>query len=426
MRFISILLTAVLVPAAYAGEPRLMLADVLSAAPTSVPAAAPLTLEEAVRLALEKQPQLDARAAQITEARENAVASGQLPDPKLRFGLVSVPIDTFDLDQEPMTQGVIGVSQTIPGGDKRKLAADRMERLAEQGEAALEATRRRIAREVGLAWLNVWSPSQALQLVRRIEREYERQTEWAQAALAANKLSQEETLALRVMQEYVQDREAELSRSEVRARAMLSRWVGDSAYKPFSTDLPAMGEKMASAPSPGISVDTHPELAVLQRAVAAAQSEADLAREAYKPDWNVDFSYGVRGNDLPDFVSALISVDLPLFTEKRQDRRLAGKVAAVEQVQDELDDRRLALTAELAAARADWASADRRVAHFESTLIPLTERRVDSALAAYRSGKSSFVQVLEARRAELEARLQLLNQQVSRARAAVEIGYFVK
>jgi outer membrane protein TolC len=425
MRFISILLAAALAPPAHAAEPRLLLAQTL--APGEQPAAAPLTLEEAVRLALDKQPQLDARAAQITEARENAVASGQLPDPKLRFGLVSVPIDTFDLDQEPMTQGVIGVSQMIPGGDKRKLAADRLERLAEQGEAALEATRRRIAREVGLAWLNVWYPSQALQWVARIEREYERQVEWAQAALAANKLSQEETLVLRVMQEYVQDREADLSRSEARARAMLSRWVGDSAYKPFSTDLPAVGENMASTPpSPGIGVDTHPELAVLQRAVAAAQSEADLARQAYKPDWNVDFSYGVRGNDLPDFVSALVSVDLPLFTEKRQDRRLAGKVAAVEQAQDEFDDRRLALTAELAAARADWAAADRRVAHFESTLIPLTERRVDSALAAYRSGKSSFVQVLEARRAEVEARLQLLNQQVARARAAVEIGYFVE
>jgi outer membrane protein, heavy metal efflux system len=423
MRFVNILMAAALVPAAYAGELGPMPADAPPATPMPASAAAPLTLEEAVRLALDKQPQIDARTAQIAEARENAVASGELPDPRLRFGLANAPVDTFDLTQEPMTQGIIGVTQIIPGGDKRRLAADRMLRQAEQGEAALEATKRRIAREVGLAWINIWYPGQALQLVRRIEREYERQIDWAQAALAANKLSQEETLALRVMQEYVQDRKAELSRSEARARAMLSRWVGEAAKRPLSDEaLPA------NAPLPAdrqeAALNAHPELAALRRAVEAARSEADLAREAYKPDWNVDLSYGVRGGDRPDFLSALVSVDLPLFTEKRQDRRLAGKVAAVERAQSELEDRRLALAADLAAALADWEAADRRVAHFESTLIPLTESRVESALAAYRSGKSSFVQVLEARRAELEARLQLLNQQVARGRAGIEIRYF--
>jgi outer membrane protein, heavy metal efflux system len=418
MRLILLILAVALVPQAIADEPRLILADALSVPEASAPAALPLTLEETVRLALEGQPQLAAQSARVTETRENAVAAGELPDPRLSFGLMSVPLDSFNLSQEEMTQGVIGVSQMIPGGDKRRLEREGLLRQAESGEAALEAVRRGIARDAGLAWLDLWYPDAALKLVQDIEREYERQLEWAQTALAANRLSQEETLALRVMREYVADRKDELARQQARARARLSRWIGDTARRPLSPGL---------ASSPSLSepkLDAHPELTAMQRDMAAAQAEVDLAREAYKPDWAVDLSYGVRGGNRTDFVSALVSVDLPLFTEKRQDRRLAGKLAAVERTQYQLRDRRLQLQADMEAALADWEAADRRIKHFEATLIPLAERRVESALAGYRAGKGSFATVIEARREDLEARMQLLDQQVARARAAVELRYF--
>lgn len=378
--------------------------------------------DEAVALALRQQPQLLAQEAAVSALSESAPAAGELPDPKLRMGLASLPIDTFDFTQEPMTQAVIGVSQLIPGGDKRRLATARVEREAAQGNRALAATARRIARDVRLAWLDLYFPSVALDLVQQVEADYRRQVEWSEVAYKTGKLTQEETLALRGMLETTRDRLAELSRQQARARAGLVRWVGPAAAR----SLEALTD---AGPPPPLAklveaLEQHPELTVLDEAVGVAQADVKLARESYKPDWSVDLSYGLRGGDRPDFVSLVVGVDLPLFPRNRQDRRLAARLSGVERAAQMRADRHLSLKAEMESAYADWQAADARIQRFEGGILPLAARRAESALAAYGSDRASYARVLEARRAETEVRLQWLAQQVARARARAQIGYF--
>lgn len=381
-----------------------------------------LGLEETAALAIRHQPQLLAQQAAISALTEAAPAAGELPDPKLRMGLVSLPVDTFKFDQEAMTQASIGISQVIPGGDKRHLATNRLEREAAQGSQSLAAIARRISRDAQLAWLDVYSPSAAQDLVRRVEAEYQRQVEWSQVAYQTGKLTQEETLALRGMLETTRDRLAELSRQRARAQAGLARWIGSEAGRPLDA-LPA-----PTPPAPLAELieklERHPELTALNEAVAVAQSEVAQAREAYKSDWSVDLSYGLRGGNRPDLVSLVVGVDLPIFPGKRQDKRLASRLAGVERAEQVRRDRYQSLKAELETAYADWQSADARIAHYEQDILPLAGRRVESALAAYGSDRANYGRVLEARRAETEARLQWLAQQVARAKALAQIRYF--
>ncbi|MDP2433572.1 MAG: TolC family protein [Pseudomonadota bacterium] len=381
-----------------------------------------LGMEEAATLAVQRQPQLLAQQAAISALTEAAPAAGQLPDPKLRMGLLSLPVDTFNFDQEAMTQASIGISQLIPGGDKRRLASARVEREAAQGNQALAAIAQRIARDAQLAWLDVYSPSAARDLVGKVESEYQRQVEWSKVAYQANKISQDETLALRGMLETTKDRLAELARQRNRAQVGLARWVGAEASRP----LDALPASSPPAPLGGLleKLGRHPELTALNEAVAVAQSEVALAREAYKPDWSVDMSYGLRGGNRADLVSFVVGVDLPVFTANRQDKRLSARLAGVERADQLRLDRYQSLKAELEAVYADWQSADSRITHYKQEILPLAVRRVESALAAYGSDRASYGRVLEARRAETEARLQLLAQQVARAKALTQIRYF--
>lgn len=394
----------------------------LSGASLAQQAASHLSLDEAAAIAVRQQPQLLAQAATLSALNESAPAAGELPDPRLRFGVVSLPLDTFSFTQEPMTQATVGISQLIPGGDKRRLATARVEREASQGGQALAATARRIARDARLAWLDLYFPSVAQDLVKQVAAEYQRQVEWSEVAYKTGKLTQEETLALRGMLETTRDRLAELHRQQAKARAGLARWVRHDADRPLEA-LPV------SSPPPALDtmleqLDRHPELNALNEAVSVAEADANLAREAYKPDWSLDLSYGLRGGDRPDFVSVVVGVDLPLFPRNRQDKRLAARLAGVERATQLRADRHLALKAELEAAYADWQAADARIQRFEQDILPLAARRAESALAAYGSDRASYARVLEARRAETEARLQWLAQQVDRARAQVQIGYF--
>ncbi len=383
---------------------------------------ASLSVDQAVALALDRQPRLERISSRIHEARAGATAEAQLPDPRLSLGLSSLPLDSLSFTRDEMTQAVVGISQTIPGGRKRQLAARRMGIEAARSQAELAATRQRIARDTVQAWLDLYHPQQALVLLARIAREYERELDWAGVSLATDGLSQADVLALRMQRAYVQDQTADLQRAATRARVALQRWTAVPAE-----DLQVQGE-LPQAPGPGLGatiLDAHPELAIFQQDMDLARSEVDLAREAYKSDWEVEVAYGLRGGGRTDMLSVQVGVDLPLFPKQRQDRRLAARLAAVDSAGHGLEDRRRELAAELAATRAEWQAADQRINHFQTQILPLAQRRVESSLVGYRSGKVPYSSVLEARRAELEAHLQLLAQQVAQARAAVDLHYYL-
>jgi len=383
-----------------------------------------LGLDQAVALALRNQPQLERLTARIHEAEAGATAEGELPDPRLTLGLANLPVDSLALTREDMTQAMVGISQMIPGGRKRQLASQRMRVEAGRTGAELEAVRRRIARDTAQAWLNLYYPGQALGLLERIDREYDREVDWATVALASGDMSQADTLALRMMRAFLQDQIADMGREEARARAEMQRWTGASADGTRAEGNLPEAPALDGSRAPQV-LDTHPELAILRRGVDLARSEADLAREAYKPDWEVEVAYGLRGGGRTDMLSVQVGVELPLFPKNRQDRRLASRLAAVDSAGQELEDRRRELAAGLAAAQAEWEAANRRIAHFDNAILPLAQRRVESTLVAYRTGKSAYSVVLEARRAELEARMQMLRQQVARARAAIDLRYYL-
>jgi hypothetical protein len=50
-----------------------------------------------------------------------------LPDPKVSLGIMNLPTDTWDLDQEGMTQLKVGVSQMFPRGDSLEIKKDQLQ-----------------------------------------------------------------------------------------------------------------------------------------------------------------------------------------------------------------------------------------------------------------------------------------------------------
>ncbi len=389
-----------------------------STALAAVPAV--LAMEDAVSQALASQPQLTAQHATILALREESVAARQWPDPKLVLGIEGLPVNSFSLTREDMTQTVFGVSQMIPGGDKAALAGRRFEHQASRAEFELEASRRRIARDVRLAWLERYWPQAAIQLVSRIEAEYALQEEWSRVAYAAGKLPQDEALALRGMREALRNRITDLEGQRARAAAGLGRWLGMEAGGHELAELPGSINRADFAPN----IDGHPELRALQASLEAGHAETEMARQARKPDWAVDLSYGIRGEDRVDTLKLMVGVDLPLFPKQRQDRRLAARLAEIAGMEAMLEDRRRMLAADLAASQAEWRSADVRLARLDTDILPRAEQRLDSLLSASQSGAAGFDRVLEARRALLETRLEQLDLNVARAKAAVMLKYY--
>ena len=73
--------------------------------------------------------------------------------------------------------------------------------------------------------------------------------------------------------------------------------------------------------------------------------------------------------------------------------------------------------AEVQAMLVEWQSARTQAARIRDDLLPLAAQRREAALAAYRGGTGTLAAVLDARRAELDARLALIQQEQAAAKA---------
>ena len=102
--------------------------------------AKPMTFAEALAEAREA-PSIAARAAQTDAARLSAIASNQLPDPKLELGIQDYPVtgpNAGSFTRDDFTMEKIGVSQEIPNPAKRRARLGRA--VADIGGLAREAS----------------------------------------------------------------------------------------------------------------------------------------------------------------------------------------------------------------------------------------------------------------------------------------------
>jgi outer membrane protein, heavy metal efflux system len=121
-----------------------------------------------------------------------------------------------------------------------------------------------------------------------------------------------------------------------------------------------------------------------------------------------------------------VGVDLPLFTHNRQDRELESALAMRDAAEAEQEDVRRKLDADVRRARAELAALGDRVRTYDEVIVPETGRAIDATLAAWRSGRGSLAQVLEARRAKLDAQLAQLDLSVAVERSKVDLLYLTE
>jgi len=386
-----------------------------------------LTLAEAQRIAVERSRQLAAQDASITAAREMAVAAGQLPDPVLRLGIDNLPVDgadRFSVERDFMTMRRIGVMQEFTRDGKRKLRTARGEREADRAVAEKTVTLTNIQRDTALAWLERFYLERTRAVVAAQAEEARLEIEAAEGAYRAGRGSQADIYTARAARVALEDRLSELDRRIRNARVMLARWVGDAADAPLAGE-PAVKTLMFETHTLDQALERHPEIALLGRQVAVAESEVQLARANKRSDWSVELAYQERGPAFSNMISVGISIPLQWDQKNRQDRELGAKLALAERAKALREDILRAHTAEVRTMLNDWENGHERLARYERELIPLAKDRTQAALAAYRGGKADLNAVLAARRNEIEVRTQTVQLEMETARLWAQLNFLV-
>ncbi|MGH8454147.1 MAG: TolC family protein, partial [Nevskiales bacterium] len=348
----------------------------------------------------------------------------QLPDPQLIAGIQDLPINTRDaysLRRDSDTQLQLGLMQEFPRAKKRRLRGELVERDAQRLEAEHHLAQRTIRRDAALAWLELWRYTQSLQLTRASLHEADTQVAAVEIALKTGSATQADLLSARVEVARLQDEVAGTEQSIGHARNLLSRWIGEAAWRPIAGTLP----QAPAEPSLNVALEhvrRHPHLAMHQAQIAAAQTGTNLAKADYDPDWRVELGYANRPA-FSDMLTLQFGVDLPVFTHNRQDRALASALARQDAATAELEDGRRQLESEARLNLDDRVRLSERLKHYDEQLLPQAGQRVEATLLGWRAGRGTLAQILEARRAALDLQMSRLDLQHDAAKHFVQLTY---
>ncbi len=388
--------------------------------PSAVATPDGLTLEEAVFLALaEGDPDVAIATEKAAALDARAVAESQLPDPKFRVSAANLPTDGFSFTQEAMTQLQVGVTQAFPRGSIRQLTRQRRYHEADALRRTASLRRREIILEVRQEWLDLRYLHAAEQSVNRSKITVADLVEVVQATFATGSSKSQDIFRAQMELGLLDDRLLELAIKRDEAQAHLRRWIGDAAGK-RPEGMPGLGHPSALAIIRE-KLTMHPAMAAESARVSAATDGVAIAGEGYKPSWSVSAGFGRRAGGRADFATVGVTMDVPLFTGKRQDKRLSAAKRMREAARLQQQSVLLELQRRLDTVYAGWERSGERISLYRSVVKARAQDTAEASLSSYQSGVTDFPELVRSRLALLEADLKLLMLERDRLKAQADL-----
>lgn len=419
----------------------LVFSGVLSWLVLSAPARAgdtgQLTLNQVVRAALSEDIWQQGNELRKQAVLAESVAAGQLPDPKMTLSAANVPVDSFDLDQEAMTQLKVGVSQMFPRGDTLELKQLKGRKQGELTGYLGKAREAQVAMTVSQLYLDVYLSQQTIALIEANRAPFEQLVQVTEVSYSAG--------LGRTRQADIIRAELELGRLDERLDKLWQQYDGNwqslmewlpqqIAVQPLPGDLPTIPPlahvRRGDWQSLSGILAKHPSVLAIRQQSDIAQTDVDIAKQSYKPEWGLNASYGYRedapdGSSRSDFLSVGVTFDLPLFTDARQDKKVASATYRAEAIETERLLMLRNLRAEVGSTLARIERLDQRDDRYQKVLLPQVHQQSESSLNAYTNDVGDFAEVMRAHIAELNTRIEALQIQVKRLKMIVRLNYLL-
>jgi len=370
----------------------------------------PLTLDAALQSATDRSASMQAAQASVLARSEAAVKAGQLPDPMLKAGIDNLPVNggqRFTAGQDFMTMRRIGIEQEWVSGDKRRLRTALADEQVGRERAGYLVQLAAVRRQTATAWLDAVYVKQALALQQALLGHMNHELDATQASYRGAKASAGDVVQARAMLAQTQDQVLKAQQAYRTALIALARWTAVPVTDVAGT--PPAPESFVSSLPPDELRLSQPALVAAADDIAVAEADAEVANSERSPNWTWEIAYQQRGGAYSNMVSVGVSIPLPLNRKNRQNRDVAEKAALATKARLMYEDTLRQVQADIRTQSDMLASGRERIANLSAALLPAADQRVQLATAAYRAGTGSLADTFAARRAQLEAQLQVLD-----------------
>ena len=312
----------------------------------------------------------------------------------------------------------IGVSQQFVNPAKRhaRAALASAEIGIAQADAQVEA--RSVRLQTALAWIDLYYAGKRLEQLRLLDQSLGDLQSTVSSRLVSGSARPSQALEPDQLRAQVNDRRAALIAEMAKARATLARFTGDP--DPQVAGAPPVLTVSPASLKAGIA--QLPSLRALDAQTAAADAETRLARADKRPDYTVSASYGRREPNFGDLVSVGVSIDLPLFSKRRQDPKIAARASEAARTRFIRQAVEREIVAALNSDLADHAMHHQRSENARNTLVPLAAKRAELDRDSYGAGTVDLGSALLSSLALAEAEIEALAREAEVARDAIRIN----
>jgi len=377
-----------------------LVAGAISTGIASVSVAEELSLTD-VLYAVKKS---DFRLKQLQEESQAFLAESEaatyLPDPTVFAAIQSLPTDTFDFDQEPMTQLRVGVRQMFPKGDILDIKSDMSGIQSDLQLTASELRWLERKKQSEQAWLEAWYWQKTLELLDEDQTFLEQVQEFIRSLYEVGAKDQSDLIGADLELIKLNEKRIEAKRKYQMFRQQLNTLANQRLNGiQVSFVLPDLERvDLAAFRNTGSEpyIAKHPKIELLNQKIGLSDKKVELAEQDFEPAWGVEVSYGLRdgenmdGSDRPDFFSAGVNIQIPLFSDakQRQNQHAAKTRSMASQIQR--DEAFSQMRFEVDNLIQQYRNTAEQRALYETDILPTLEKQRKSALQSYESDQGNF------------------------------------
>lgn len=368
----------------------------------------------------------------------NAMAdsSDYFPDPIFFATAQNIPADTFDLDQEAMTQLRVGVRQSFPQGESLEI---KQALLKMDSEIQLIEQRKRWAQlklETKKAWLEAWYWQKNKQLIEQDRIFLVQVRDFIQSLYQVGAKDQSDLIGAQLRLIKLDERriEADLKFHKFRRRLdtlanerLNTKYVSQNLNKAANTafdftDQQKLNERLMM----------HPEILILDQGIKKSDKKYALAEQNSEPRWGLELSYGLRsgdnsnGSSRADLLTAGLNVQLPLFTQGKNRKLLDAAKYQLDAIENKRVELIQKMRFKLKNMHQQYLLTVEQRQLYENEILPTLLKQKQSALNSYEADKGDFRTVTELFIKELDTKIKHQRLTVNEQLMMAKINYWIE
>lgn len=371
-------------------------------------------LNHFIELALKGDTTRSKYAAQSQALRESGLANATLMDPKLKVGFGGLPVDSFTFDEDAMTNISIGIIQQFERGATLSLNQRKANQQADGVAFQIQVREREVANNISQLWLELGYLQYAESIIKEKQRLMLEMEQYAQTNYSIGKSEAQDLLNTQLQVHKLNEKLQFNQQMQNRTIAQLSEWLGaewlnrhlvadnQAGYQVDWSRLNALLEKQTSDTQYYALLNRHPMAKMADANISANRTQVEVAEQSYTPQFGIEVMYAYRqaddmaGDPASDLLSAYLTMDLPLFTDNRQDKNLASAQYQVVAAQYQKDALLAQMNAQVNVLMMDRMNLTERIERYQQRLLPQSQARIEASERGYQNNTAQFGDVITA------------------------------